>query len=900
MVRRKKVGPEAAFNGALRLALENFHDPAGLGTNSILAMPYYLGAHLRPDGSPAGPRRRGQILQSLLRAAAADLWPDALPAGPKALQAAVDQERITQGNAGPCYAYYLLELRYFRQYFPSRTYPTTVAAIPDFVGVSSTRFFVHLEKAIGRLGECLLARIQPTLRLACPLPAGPLVGRDHEITAITADLAGSRSVAVSGVGGVGKTTLGAAVAQAWAGDRAFWYTIHPGLNDDLDSMLFALGHFMNRRGASALWLHLLAGEGKTGNLETALGFLREDLQRLRDAPPLFCFDEVDLLHTAGQEPRKRSHIQTLEFLDSLGGLVSLLLIGQRALIDTNTHYTLHPLDQAHTEQLLNQAGVHLPLEQLQQVHQFTAGNPRQLELYAALYYSGDPAQDILQLAGDPAAQPLFHRLWKRLDNDERFLLGSLSVLRAPAPREAWPEHQHALQSLVQRRLVKLDLGGGVVLLPFFCQLIVRDLLPEHRQRFHEQAALLRAQGGEYTAAAYHFWRADQAAAAVRSWFPHMKAEIRRGRTQAAMDIFHNVSPAALTGREKKELKVIQNRLYLLTGEAEHILEGMESFTWHPDEEITADALNQWGLAYAVLGRNEAAVEKFDEAVETLGRIAEKIAGQHFHRGQLFLLEADFEAARREIVLAQFDVDHMRGMVEQAARNFAQAKAIFRQALEKAEAVGEEHRAARMHHLLLQIAGRQARPEEAGEHARWAMAYYRKIGSRQMEETIRGELAAMLVNLRRFEEVIEPAGQALHFFEQINHERWISALCNNLAEAYLETGRPDKAREYAYRVLRMEVPRSLPYAHYTLGLAYEREQDIDNAETTFRQGIQIAQQNQDRFIEAYLLRALGQLYAARGDGMLGYEHLQEALDLFQSMGIAPEIAATQGTMDMMRM
>jgi tetratricopeptide (TPR) repeat protein len=896
MPRQKKISPADAFHVALRTALQHYNDHKWLGQESILTTPYFLGQQLRTEDTGADAVGRGQALCRLLQDAAADLWPGHLPEKQQELMEAVDKERQEQGHTGPCYAFCLLELQFFRQLFPPRAFPATKKAIPDFLGVSSTRFYVHLDKAITRLGKRLLDRVQSTLRLEQPIPVDTLVGRDHILTALVSELSDGHSVFLSGQGGVGKTSLGAAIGAAWPSDHVLWFTFHPGLNDDFGSVIFAIGHFLNQRLRSSLWLYLIAHEGRIGNIDLALGFLRADLQEWDHTPPLFCFDEVDLLHTSDNEPRRRTHIQVLEFLDSLRGLAPLLFIGQRALLDTDSHYTLSALNVVDTERLLNQANVYLDNHQLHQLHHYTGGNPRLLELYMALHHSGDEAVDVGQLASGSSAQPLFHRLWKRLDNQERQILAGLSVLRSRVSRHAWPDKQRAIDSLIQRRLVKVDLAGGVVLLPFFRQIIYRDLPIERRQHLHHKAGLVRAQYGDYTKAAYHFWQAEDYGAAVDVWYPHQDEEIQHGQSGAAHEIFRHISPGKLTGPHQKQLKLIQNRLFLLAGEAEHILEGMENFTWHLEEEITADAFAQWGYAHAILGNYETAQEKFDDAIEILCRLTGKIADLHFHRGQTFHREADFEAARCEIRLAQIDIHILQGQIESFARNFPLARSKYLEALELAKLARDERREARVHMFLTYVANRQGQIKLAQEHAARAMAYFQKIGDRQSLENVRAELASAYLNVRQFEAVIEPSEKALRFFEQIKHERWITAICNNLAEAYFETGQIDKAKEYVFRVLRMEVPRSLPYAHYTLGLIYEKEEEWEHCEATLQQGIQIAKQIEDKFIEAYLQRLLGNFYIKRGVLEQGQRPLQTALDLFAHMGLDKEVVVTRENLE----
>jgi tetratricopeptide (TPR) repeat protein len=172
-----------------------------------------------------------------------------------------------------------------------------------------------------------------------------------------------------------------------------------------------------------------------------------------------------------------------------------------------------------------------------------------------------------------------------------------------------------------------------------------------------------------------------------------------------------------------------------------------------------------------------------------------------------------------------------------------------------------------------------------------MKHYGETGNRLRLEGVRAELAGMFLNVRQFEAVIEPAERALRFFEQIKHERWITAICNNLAEAYMETGQIDKAKEYALRVLHMEVPVAQPNALYTLGHVHERQGNLGHAEVSFREGIQIAQAHHNRFLEAYLQRALGNLYLQMERYEESRARLEAALKLFKEMDLEAEVAET---------
>lgn len=139
MAKKKQLTPAAAFRAVVRAALDHYHEPNWLAANSPLAEAYFLGDRLAAD--PADDEARGQALRALLRDAWARLWPGELPADRAALWAATDEARRREGNSGAAYAFLLLELRFFRAYFPPTLYPIQTTDIPVSLSVSTTRFF---------------------------------------------------------------------------------------------------------------------------------------------------------------------------------------------------------------------------------------------------------------------------------------------------------------------------------------------------------------------------------------------------------------------------------------------------------------------------------------------------------------------------------------------------------------------------------------------------------------------------------------------------------------------------------------------------------------------------------------------------------------------------------------
>jgi len=890
------------FLTAVRNALKQYTNPQWLGDNSPLATPYFLGDFLHQVEYPETAVGRGQALQQLLFQAAAAQWPNALPASRSELHRLVQKEQAETGNNGPCCKFIILELRYFRTYYPPRTSPTTVGGIHTYLLISESAFFRHLAAATEELATTLLTLAHPNLRLEQPTLTAPLVGRDALLSSVLQDLEQRNSVAFSGTGGIGKTSLATAVSQAWPSDAVFWYTFRPGLNDDLTSLLFALAHFLHGWGCSNLWLQLIAKAGGLDDIQQALGFLHEDISQPAAPPFLFCFDEVDLLHTGSNQPRHSVHKQLLELLEGLRPLVPLLLVGQRALIDTTAHYALQPLTAVDVQLIFEQNGRFYTPAICENIHRITGGNPRLVELYLALWQDGE-AVDGVAFRRAPAIKPLFHRLWKRLSQDEKQFLASLSVFRSPAPQDAWL--QAAGYADVQRRgLLKPDAQGGITLLPLFRELVYGELALAQRQAVHHQAAIIRATRGQHTAAAYHFIEADEVETAVQLWFAEQENEIRSGSAGAAHALFTSLHTNGASAKTAKQLKVIQNRLHLLYGEAEETLVGMDAYSWHPDEglsfemgQLTARGLQQAGNAHLHLAQNDNALTNYDDALAILANLSAEIVYLHVNgRGRAFLSEIDFVAAEQEILLAQLEIDYFQLRLKRARGQLHEAQEAGQRALSLAVELDNPRYIALAHYSLAIIAGNSGNIPTAQYHAKELFTVCERTGNRLTMEDMRAELAGFYLNVGRFSEAIEPAEQALRFFEKIKNSLRLPHIYSNLAEAYYETGQLDKAEQYAHKARNSENPHVQPYVCYTLGLIHQKKQKPQLAEDVFQFGLEAAKQTQDRFITAYLHRVYGSLLLQEERREQGVLELQTAVILFTEMGIAHEIEKTQALLD----
>ncbi len=894
--KKQKPATAVSFTEQIRAALNHYDDPEWLGEESPLAAPYFLGDVLT-DGTTV--RERGEALRKALQLAAASLWPGKLPTTKSQLETAVNEERQQQGNKGPRYRYLLLELRYLRRIFRGNEAPAADndIAMCDYLSISRASYFNHLKAAQQALGDALLTQCQPTLHLERPLlPEEKLIGRDELLAHCLDDLQNGQSVALSGMGGSGKTTLAATILSQWDGPT-FWYTIRTALNDQAESLIFSLGAFLQQQGASSLWQQLVADGGSISSYDLALAAMRSDLAQLPKL--LLCIDEIDSL-TSSDDFVQPQHVQMREFIDGLRQSAALLVVGQQHVLYLDRHYQLANLTLPQQILFFEQCDIQLTNTKQHQLHEYTSGNPRLLHLCAALAQMGMPVATMLaDLPQTSALQALWERLWQRLETDEQLLLQRIAVFRSAVPADGWAEATAALERLRARHLLQADVRGGLTLLPAFRALLLADwqrFPAAKREECHLLAADMRLVRGEYTAVAHHLIQAQEDALAIQVWYPQRALEIQRGFAAMAQATFQKISTRHLPQEEKQALALIRAELLRLTGHVEAGLQEIQSVKWPSSSELTLRADLLRGDFLNELGYPQQALTRYEDGIAVTLRLLNRLVRFRYQRGTVFVQQKELDAAWQEAQIAQHEAAFLQGMVLDEQGHYTEAIAAYEQAIQFAEQLNYEAGLAQAHRALANVYGRNAQLAQAIQHTEMASQIFEHLGDKLNQERVNSTLAATYFQAGQFVKAIEAAEPTTAYFETMGIQFWTAVTAATLAEAYFEVGDLDKARATAEKVLRLEETQTFPYALYTLGLIAKAEEKWTQAESCFQQSQQIAEENGDRFMAAYAWRALGDVQMAASQSEEAVNSWQQALSLFESMQLTQEIEVTKRALE----
>ncbi|NOK60956.1 MAG: hypothetical protein GFH27_549289n62 [Chloroflexi bacterium AL-W] len=549
------------------------------------------------------------------------------------------------------------------------------------------------------------------------------------------------------------------------------------------------------------------------------------------------------------------------------------------------------LSAVHIQQLWHTAGYQLTADDADRLYTFTAGNSRLLTLCLALCADGETISHILDtLATAPGLLPIFDRLWRRLKTEERRLMQRLAIFRSATPQSVW--ESSTLDALTTLRVVEHDMAGGVMLLPILRQAVYQDMSVELRQKLHHEAVSIRLDGGEYTAAAYHLWQGGQPKQAVQIWFPQRTLEITRGHANAALALFEGISRHDLGQQERKALDLMRAELRQLVGQLRQGLNELETLDWQDESETSTRLLMLRGEFQAALGYPDAAIKSYTEGVQVIARLQNQLVRSCNRQGMLHLHQRQIVQSWQGVYRAEYDTHMLRGHLLEKEGQYEAAQQAFKQARTLAEKLEDDTHVAEVEHNLAALAGRQQQLDSAITHAERAMVIYERIGDRVNLEKVRSNLSFSYVQADQFRAAIDVGAEAYTFFRLIREPYPASVTAANIAEAAYGLNDFTKTEHYANEVLSLNEPQTYPYAHFTLGQVKQARRSWREAYTHFDESRRVAQQNEDVYLTAYTLRSLGVLSAHMDNLSDAQVQLDEALKLFQQMGIDSEIHETE--------
>lgn len=406
-------------------------------------------------------------------------------------------------------------------------------------------------------GPELLSELSRLLgRLGIPRPEQPplvegFVGRAAELEHLARRLADDGVAVITGMAGIGKTSLATMLARGVTSDKLFWHTINTGTG--LDDLVWRLAAFLAWDGQPELWELLERGRVSSEQLISAQLRIDYLARLLADCGYLICLDD---LHAGEADPQIRQLVDRLLGLARGGQLALLVSTRQRPwFIAANDTAPLLGLGRAEAQLFLKTRRVELDQALTDRLVTITEGNPQLLTLASDLLLRSDPLAVVNRLAeAEHIEDYLLTQVDAGLSAGERAVMASVAALLDQGGSRRTIEALldqgvvRELHSLAQRHLLQTYEDGDERL--YKQHAIVRtfyyhSLVAGERRRLHQRAAEHFAAAGASLAAAIHHSRAGAPGTAARLASTELWPIINQGQARALAILLSELAGAAL-------------------------------------------------------------------------------------------------------------------------------------------------------------------------------------------------------------------------------------------------------------------------------------------------------------------------------------------------------------------
>jgi ATP/maltotriose-dependent transcriptional regulator MalT/DNA-binding XRE family transcriptional regulator len=683
-------------------------------------------------------------------------------------------------------------------------------------------------------------------------------------------LASERAVVMSGLPGVGKTSLAAALArEREAGGAMCWVTLTAGVTTSAEAVVRLLARFLVRHGHDEA--RPVCGPGQVERplpRDEQLYLITKAMGRAR---MLICLDNLHLLR---DEPQTRA---VIEHLAGSAPMEFLAVSREDLPLAGFTAFRLGGLAHGEAHELVGElAGPLVSGPLADALIDRTGGSPMLIRLALGQLRPGGPAAAavVARLEAEPGVVGyLLQATLGDLSEPSRRLISLVAVFRHPV-------------DLLDERLIDASesLGGSYDVLGGLDELRRRQLVDHPARadlhplvRDYCYATLLGAAAGrrqlhrlaaahcervlnEPLEACWHYLRAGDRAEAAGLLAARAADIVASGRSGPAADLAAELLAAGvLTGDTERLLLITRGDLLLHTERAGEAEEAYRQALARP-APVVVRAEAAWRLAQSLLQRG-----KVPEALELCRDTA---AG----------LTADEEVLRAQLGVVRSRAHLMLSEFGQATAVADEACAAADRFADLAPDVAGAVRA-RAYWVLGVVARLRGRPDEATSWLRRAAAAARGAGLREVASRALFNQAAIALELGGIGQAEQLLGEALAEARQIGDGYGIGRILHALGTARLAAGKPDEAMQLfgeAHRLkARMGDPLGAANSEHSLALVLLSQGRAEDARALLAKVLGSTEQLGERWARAHHLDSLAMVDMVDGDQRSAQRHLADA-------------------------
>ena len=757
--------------------------------------------------------------------------------------------------------------------------------------------------------------------------SGKFIGRKRELDEYGAKFDSQSILVIGGTAGVGKTMLGAQMAIQQPQRRAFWHTFHRSLNDNLESVIWALGGFLTASGDDTLQRFLdlniekLREEGY--QLSEALNLL---IYSLEQGLYLLCFDDFQV----ADEDEKINSLFAI-FHDRLQNTKVMVMSRQAPHFADALGLDYEPLaglNEEDAKALLNRDGIHLSPELFAKVYDQTLGNPKLLELFITWMQnttrkSAEISQFIDEALGERVEEYLVRNVYETLSAEEQRLLKAISIFRAPVDKEAIGEIlieedlesiDDLLDALVRKYVVQeSDYGEKFLhsLLGEFCYDRLGTDTPL-RTRLHRNAGRYYQGQEDYLEAAHHYFEAREYQESAEIIIDNLEQLIYAGQSSAIMGQLGKLGPELLDAETWASACIAMGDACMIAGEYDDAVESYQAILEIEPRLLAprkaADVRRKIGEGYDRKGQYDQALEHYNAGIQILGENASvELARIYGRLSRLYAHQREYDkaikSARQGLKIVKgtgyeketSDCYDAIGLVHLRRGDYAKAIEHYRKALKARQRIGDRLGLARSY-IQLGIACKfKGEYDKALKYYTDSLTTSEEIGDLMRIAISHGELGFIQDIKSSYDGAIWHYTKALPLFSRLGNRPLVAVTHNNLGEAYRGKGEYDKAIEHLKIALDMYVDfedkEGLSDVYRLLSEISLRQGDIDQAQKHAQEALQLAAEIDSKPYKGCAYRALGRIQAAMENTDEARRYLNLSLDMFRQLGDKAETAYT---------
>jgi ATP/maltotriose-dependent transcriptional regulator MalT len=708
------------------------------------------------------------------------------------------------------------------------------------------------------------------------------VGREKELARYAGELATSHLAVITGMAGVGKTTLAAVLAQQAAPlENIFWHSFHQG--EGADVIVWRLAGFLYWLGEDGLW-HMLQGAQETGSRPPPLEVLFDyALELMRGRGYLLCLDDLQYVN---DDPLLEQLFERLNEAVKVGEL-SLIVTSRRVPDFIASPEPLPGLDAAATDALLAARDVSLPEGLSSSLHTHTEGNAQLLTLaIEVLRQSRHPERVIANLAEtEDIERYLIKEVDDGLDEQERNVMSAVAVLLGyPGTRDAIEtvldagSVRRTLSDLCSRHLLTVARGEWgreysqhAALRAFYYS------LPGRRERRE-----MHARAGEYyedeepgaLKAALHYERAGETERAAELATSDVWASINRGQARPLSRLLAQFNTQQLAPALQPAVHIARGQVYALLDESDQARASYEAAMEELETQPDASAVRV-SKARACRGMGDLLEHRApQEALTWLRRGLDVLAG-----------DSNLEEAALRIRI---------GSVQIALGELDDAQRITEQGLNLLSPRPSQLRARALINLGI-IASFQGDAERLQDCMHLGFEISRQLHDDFLISEALNNLGMIAYMSGNWDEAIDDWQEALALAEKLGSARQRARLHLNLGFTYTRQGKFAEAREHLEKSLALAREHDLGEhrlnAQSNLAGLSLCEGDADAAAAALADAEALAVEMEMRPYLAEVYRIRASLYLAQGDLAAAHEAIDQSLQVAREFEIRSEEGAS---------